>query len=267
MKKLWVDTSVRKIMLQVLVTGLFVVVGCNPVDNRDFYQVKIYYIEDEQQEDRMERYLEKAYLPAMHRAGIPEIGVFKPVEEDDNHGKLIMLLIPLRSLDELVKIPGILANDKLYQEDGRDYIDASHDNAPYKRIESILLRAFKGMPEYHVPDHQTPRSGQIYELRSYEGATEKYYQTKVEMFDDEGEVDLFIELGFQPVFFGEVVSGGSMPNLMYMTTFSDTASQEELWDAFRNSAEWNRMKVMEKYQNTVSHIDRILLHPAEYSDL
>lgn len=267
MKNLWVDASVRKIMLQVLVIGLLFIVGCSPVVNRDFYQIKIYYIEDEQQEDRMEQYLEKAFLPALHRAGIPHIGVFKPVEEDENHGKMILVLIPLRSLDELVRIPNELADDTQYQEDGLDYINASHDNAPYRRIENILLRSFKGMPEYHVPDHQTPYSDQVYELRSYEGATEKYYETKVEMFNDEGEVDLFIELGFQPVFFGEVISGGAMPNLMYMTTFSDTASQEERWDTFRNSAEWNRMKVMEKYQNTVSHMDRMLLHPTKYSDL
>ena len=87
------------------------------------------------------------------------------------------------------------------------------------------------------------------------------------MFNEAGEIQLFKDLGFQPVFFGEVISGAATPNLMYMTTFSDTSSQNKHWDAFRNSDEWNDMKSIEKYKNTVSHIDKILLHPTEYSDL
>ncbi len=45
-----------------------------------------------------------------------------------------------------------------------------------------------------------------------------------------------------------------------------STSQEEHWNAFRSSPEWNRMKALETYQNTVSHVDRILLFPTEYSD-
>lgn len=121
-------------------------------------------------------------------------------------------------------------------------------------------------PEYRITDHDTPRSGQIYELRSYEGATEQLNERKVEMFNEDGEIELFRVLGFQPVFFGEVISGDAMPNLMYMTSFADNTSQEEHWNAFRSSPEWNRMKALERYRNTVSHVDRILLFPTEYSD-
>jgi hypothetical protein len=34
-----------------------------------------------------------------------------------------------------------------------------------------------------------------------------------------GEVPLFVRLGFNAVFYGEVIVGSHMPNLMYMTTF------------------------------------------------
>ena len=47
---------------------------------RDIYQIKIYSIENEQQEHRMDKFLKDAYIPAMHRAGISNVGVFKPVE-------------------------------------------------------------------------------------------------------------------------------------------------------------------------------------------
>ena len=87
------------------------------------------------------------------------------------------------------------------------------------------------------------------------------------MFNEAGEINLFLNLGFQPVFFGEVISGAAMPNLMYMTTFSSSASRAEHWDAFRNSPEWTVMKEIEKYKNTVSHIDKYLLQPTDYSDL
>ena len=98
----------------------------------------------------------------------------------------------------------LLYLDKSYLEKGKDYIEAGHDNAPYERIESTLLRAFSGFPRHSVPKHESRHSDRIYELRSYQGPTEKHYEDKVEMFNEAGEIQLFTDLGFQPVFFGEV---------------------------------------------------------------
>jgi len=234
---------------------------------RDIYQIKIYSIENEQQEQRIDKFLEDAYLPALHRAGISKVGVFKPVEEDANAGKLIYVLIPFKSISQFEKLGSILNEDKKLLEDGRDYIDAAHDNAPYMRIESILIRSMKSMPEYGVPTHTTAPSERIYELRSYQGATEKLYEKKVEMFTDGGESKLFMDLEFQPIFFGEVISGSIMPNLMYLTTFENKASQEEHWNAFRISETWASLKADEQYKNTVSKSEKFYLHPTDYSDL
>lgn len=123
------------------------------------------------------------------------------------------------------------------------------------------------MPNYAVPDHSTPPSDRIYELRSYEGPTEKYYRKKVEMFNEGGEVKLFKNIGSQPVFFGEVISGSTMPNLMYLTTYSDMKSHDEHWDTFRNHPDWKTLSALEEYKHTVSHSVVQLLHPTEYSDL
>jgi len=242
-------------------------VGCGIGSDRDYYQLKIYTIDTEQQEERMDNFLGKAYLPALHHAGIPDVGVFKPVEEDTSRGKLILVLIPFKSLDEFEKLSTVLNHDAVYQDAGRDYLEAVYDNPPYRRIESILLRAFEGWPELSIPEHPTPPFERIYELRSYHGATERIYGRKVEMFNVAGEIALFVQLGFQPVFFGEVISGADMPNLMYMTTFSGRDSQQEHWKAFQESPDWIRIKEIEKYKNTVSHIDKWILHPAPYSDL
>src|SRR5690606_150470 len=106
----------------------------------------------------------------------------------------------------------------------------------------------------------------IYELRSYESATEKLFHNKVAMFNN-GEIEIFERLGFNPVFFGEVVAGSNMPNLMYLTTHENKNAQAANWEAFGKDSAWIDMKDKEEYKNNVSHIDIILLYPTDYSDL
>ena len=234
---------------------------------RDIYQIKVYTIENEQQEQRIDNFLKNAYIPALSRAGIKHVGVFKPVEDDAMAGKLIYVLIPFKSISQFEKLESVLHTDKKYQADGSDYINATHDKTPYFRIESTLLRAFTSMPKYGVPTHKTAASDQIYELRSYWGPTEKLYEKKVEMFAEAGETQIFLDLGFQPVFFGEVISGSTMPNLMYLTTFENKKSQDEHWAAFRSAPAWLELKEDKQFANTVSKNVKVFLHPTEYSGL
>ncbi len=204
--------------------------------SRDIYQIKIYTIENEEQEMQVDKYLKEAYIPALHRTGIKNVGVYKPVEEEKMAGKLIYVLIPFLDIDHFEALGAELNQDKKFQKAGSEYINAAHDNPPYTRIQSIILRSFSSMPNYGIPTHKTAPGQQIYELRSYQGATEKLYEKKVEMFNEGGESKIFMELDFQPVFFGEVISGADMPNLMYMTVFENEAAQEKRWDAFRTSS-------------------------------
>lgn len=234
---------------------------------RDFYQVKIYKIDKDSQEKQLDQYLQSAYLPALHKAGIKDVGVFKPIEGKNGTERFIMVFIPFKSLEEFEQLEGKLHADKEYQQQGKAYIEAPYDDPPYQRIESMLLKSFTAKPRYAVPDLDSKPSERVYEFRSYEGATELLYERKVEMFNDAGEVALFEKLGFNPVFFAEVISSAHMPHLIYMTTFSDEASQEKLWDAFRTSPEWEEMKDMERYANTVSSITKYLMYPTDYSDI
>jgi hypothetical protein len=168
-------------------------------------------------------------------------------------------------LDKIDGIQALLQEDVDFQEAGKDYISAAHDAPPYARIENILMRAFSETPLLQVPRLDSPWPGRVYELRSYQSATELLHERKVEMFNL-GESALFEKLGFNPIFFGEVISGSDMPNLMYMIAFADSTSQKEHWNAFITHPEWEEMKGIERYQNTVSHIDRYLLYPTTYSD-
>jgi hypothetical protein len=122
------------------------------------------------------------------------------------------------------------------------------------------------MPQLKAPELQTPRAERIYELRSYEGYTEKIFKNKVQMFNEGGEVDLFKRLGFNAVFYAEVLAGSRVPNLMYMTTFANKSSRDEHWNTFRDDPQWKTLSAMKEYQNNVSKIDITFLTPTAYSD-
>jgi hypothetical protein len=247
------------------VLGLATVAGAAP--KREFYEIKIYHVANSTQEQRVEKFLKDAYLPALHRAGITKVGVFKPVETDTTFGKRIYVLTPFTSMDQFVKLPETLQKDKQYESLGTDYLNAPYDNPPYARIETILLQAFTRMTQLEVPKLSTPVTERIYELRSYEGHTEKIYQNKVKMFNDGNEVALFKRLGFNAVFYAEVISGSRMPNLMYMTTFTNQASRDEHWKAFSSDPEWKTLSGMSEYQHNVSKINIYFLRPVGYSDI
>ncbi len=246
---------------------ILLIPACDSSEVRDYYQIKIFTLETVEQETIMDNYLETAFLPALHRAGIEKVGVFKSKEGKNEDKRFIMVFTPYKSFAEIEKLDGILSRDDTYQTDGQKYIEASHDHPPYARIESILLKSFSAMPQFSIPELDGQSSQKVYELRSYEGATELLYGRKVEMFNDAGEVELFKELEFNPVFFGEVLSSAYMPHLMYMITFSDTTSQQEHWDAFRAHPDWLKMKDLDRYQNTVSSITKYLMYPTDYSEI
>jgi hypothetical protein len=231
----------------------------------DYFQVQIFSFETAEQESMLDSYFKDALLPALHRTEIKDVGVFKPIDELNERTGFMMVVTPFQSLSQFEQLPGLLAKDAEYQQSASAYINAAHDNPPYTRIESMILRSFSATPQLVLPELSTPRSERVYEFRSYEAATEKLYKLKVEMFN-EGESALFQELKFNPVFFCEVLSSAHMPHLIYMTTHADTAAQARNWDAFTTHPEWDRMKNMERYQNTVSSITKYLLYPTEYSD-
>ena len=232
----------------------------------EYYQLKIYSFETEAQQQKTDEYLENSYLPALKRYDIQNIGVFKPRPTDSVTPKKTFVLIPFNSLAQFSLLEDTLMKDTAHLESGDAYLNAPYDDPPYQRIESVLMRAFIDMPKMKATKLDGPREDRVYELRSYEAATEELHRKKVDMFNAGGEVKLFDSLGFNAVFYAEVLSGGDMPNLMYMTTHANQEAQDANWKAFVNSPGWEVLKVIPEYQNTVSHINKSLLYPTEYSD-
>lgn len=234
---------------------------------REYYELRTYKFNKADQQEKVETYLKKALLPALHRMGTKKVGVFKPIESDSTYGKKLIVLIPFRSLDDFEKLSEKLSKDKQYLADGKEYIDATYDNPPYSRIETTVLKAFTGMPESAVPNLKSPVTERVYELRSYEGHTEKIYRNKVQMFNEGDEVGLFKRLGFNAVFYAEVIAGSTMPNLMYMTTFENQASRDEHWKAFGSDPQWKKLSAMPEYQHNVSKNVTLFFRPTDYSDI
>ena len=233
---------------------------------KEYYQLTVYHFADTMQEKIIDRYLGKAYLPALHKMNIKLIGVFKPITNDTTADKIIYVLIPLKSLEQAKDLPVQLLKDKNYLETGKEYLDVVYNNPSYRRLEDILMEAFDMATTMQLPKLTSPKNERIYELRSYESPTEKLNINKVKMFNEGGEIALFKRLNFNAIFYAEVIAGSHMPNLMYMTSFENKTERDTHWKAFGESPEWINLKSMPEYQHNVSKAEVILTKAASYSD-
>jgi hypothetical protein len=264
MKKLFLSIAIAVFALSP--TLLFLSWQTNKKKKREFYQLTVYHFTTASQEKILDNYFQNALLPALHRNGTKNVGVFKSWANDTTADKLVYVLVPLKSLDALEKNKELLQKDQQYLTAALEYLDAEPRNPPYTRMENIVLRAFELAPQMQLPSLQAPKQNRVYELRSYEGATERKYENKVKMFNQGGEVDIFKRLNFNAIFYAEVFAGSRMPNLMYMTSFENRPDRDEHWKAFSNDSAWKKLSAMPEYRNNVSRITISYLYPAEYSD-
>lgn len=171
----------RKNLIRLFLGVLFVVQLSWANDKksaREFYQLTVYHFTNASQEKILDDYFQNALLPALHRMDIKLVGVFKAWANDTAANKLIYVLIPLKSLDMAIKLHDKLQDDAAYVATGAGYINAAENNPPYSRMETILLHAFPLAPHMQLPALHAAKKERVYELRSYESATEKNFETK-----------------------------------------------------------------------------------------
>ncbi|TWR28980.1 NIPSNAP family containing protein [Mucilaginibacter pallidiroseus] len=229
-----------------------------------YYQLRVYHFKTNEQQQVTNAYLKDVFVPNVHKLGMKQVGVFNTLA-NDTADRRTYVLIPFANWKAIEAF-----EDKIDVADAAngksEYINASYKTPPYSRMEVIVLSAFDKAVSPLLPNLSAPKSERVYELRSYEGPTEKYYKNKVKMFNDGDEVGLFKRLGFNAVFYAKVLAGSRMPNLMYMTTFNSMADRDEHWKAFGDDAYWKKLSGMAQYQNNVSKADIIFLRPTDYSD-
>jgi len=230
-------------------------------DARDYYELRTYHIDTEEQKNGLERFMGDAAIPALNRIGISPVGVFEP---PDGIGPIYVLLRH-RSLESVVTATQQLLADDEFLRKSASFLDAPASSPPYAHIESSLMVAFTGMPHLETPAKSESR---VFQLRTYESPTIKAGQKKIEMFNT-AELDIFRKTGLTAVFFGETLIGANMPNLTYMLGFETMAEQQAAWKRFGADPEWRKLRAIPEYANEkiIRGITNVSLKPAACSQI
>jgi len=230
---------------------------------RQYYELREYEIETEQQKSGFDRFVADAAIPALNRLGIGPVGVFCPQEGISP----IYVLMPHGSIESVNTLMERLMEDSEFLAKGSDFIDAPAGAPAYKNLEVSLHRAFEGMPRLEKP---TDAPGRIFQLRIYESPSEKTGLKKIEMFNT-AEIAIFRKVGLHPIFFGQTLAGAKMPNLTYMLGFKDMEESRAAWKAFGGDPDWQRLRAMPEYADRAilreKGITNIYLKPASYSQI
>ena len=233
-------------------------------DTKQYYELRQYKLKSDADPAPLDAYLSDALLPALNRIGIKPVGLFKTTSEKDADSRFV--LIPLTGPDQAGAIPKTLAADQAYAKAAGTYLETPPTQPLLERVRSELLIAFDVQPQISVPELCKAKQDRIFELRTYESATEHRGDLKVEMFNS-GEVPIFLDCGIQPIFFGQAIIGDKMPNLTYMTVYPNEEAKEEGWKKFRVHPAWKVLSKNPRYADTVSTIHKWDLLPLPASQL
>lgn len=234
-------------------------------NKEQYYEIRVYSFKNASQKSVVEDYFKNVAIAAYNRAGISSVGVFDETEQKD--GLKLYVIIPYKSMDEFVKLPNKLLTDTQYQQAAKSYLDADFAAPAYERYESSLSVSFKNWSSLKKPNTNAPKSERIYEYRLYESHSEAKGDKKIDMFNSGGEINIFVRLGFNPVFFAQTIIGAKQPNLVYMTSFDNKASRDAHWKAFSADSEWNRIKGLPEYDHAMTKAEVHFLTPTEYSQI
>ncbi len=210
---------------------------------------------------RLTSFLEAEHLPMAKRVGVTQ-GYFRVTL-----GEFTPRVYTLAAYDSLADMGAKMEakrTDKAWAKAAE--IFGQHDEAPYDRVESWLLRAFDGIKKIEVPD--IPEAPRAYDLRIYEQETFRDTQEKIRMFNEE-EIQIFRDCGINPVFFGETIVGSHMPSLIYMSHYPSMDERGKAWSTFGRSEGWQRIKNRPGWSNAdiVSTVSNIHLQGLPFSPI
>ena len=231
---------------------------------REYYELRVYRTPTAAKRKIAEEYLANGLLPALNRMGIGRVGVFTRLDDDKDFS--VYALIPYRTLELFAMVNPRLGSDGAYQKAARGFFSSPQSDPVYRRIESYFMKAFTSIPVIELPPQTGSKQPRIFELRIYESHSGDTAARKVEMFDT-GETQLMRDVELGPVFFGETLIGSNVPNLTYMLAAPDMEAHKKHWTAFVKHPEWERMKNIEKYKDTVSKVTNWFLEPTGFSQI
>lgn len=222
-------------------------------DSSQIYEWRYYMVNDGCTE-QFDQYLRDVLRPAYARMDV-ETAVFemamealneKQLAEQKELGERRMVLFIYDDIDDYQEAKNQLWSDKKFKKAAQPFFDKWAVTPAYSNMESFLCEAFDKMPELKKPK----KNHTLFELRTYRSPNEEAGQRKVKMFNKD-EMSIFKQIGVNMVCFGEVLNGPIMPALIYLTSYDNNEQRKEAWSKFGKNDDWNRIKVLPEYANTV----------------
>jgi hypothetical protein len=213
-----------------------------------------------------ESYFGDALIPALIRIGMGPVGAFRL--DIGPETPAYYLLIPGSSLEALAELDLRLAQDAVCMKAAEPFWNTTATAPAFQRVESFLLAAFAGWPRLTPPASSATKGKRIFQLRTYESPSNGDHVRKVEMFHS-GEFDIFKNVGFHPVFFGDTLIGSRMPSLTYMLSFTDMEELNAKWEIFRADPAWKKLSSSPRYSfdQIVTNITNLILSPLDCSQI
>jgi hypothetical protein len=233
---------------------------------REYYELRRYSLQRGAQSKLADAFLQEAFIPALNRLSIAPVGVFSA--DIGPESPSLYVLMPSASVETLVTAAFRLEQDAAYLKAGAGFLNAAANQPAYARVESSLMVAFEGWPKLTLPPATAEHRSRVFELRTYESATDQDHKRKVEMFNS-GEFDVFQRAGFWQIFYGDTLVGSRLPNLTYMLGFPDLAERSKMWKAFGSDPGWKKLSGSSRYnfEEIVSNITNVILSPTSYSQI
>jgi len=230
-----------------------------PVQDKEFYEFRIYQLTSGNVKSAFKAYFTDALMPLCNKLGI-KVGVFEEYDKEDPPKIYTLFVLP--SYPVYFQLQKELSTNVEYLNAAKSYFELPAGKPVFERYDTFLTEAFDKIPQMRTPD----KTRGLLELRTYESYNEDAGRRKITMFNDE-EINLFDQVGLHAVFFSKILAGKFMPALMYMLWFKDMDERDTNWKKFSDSPEWKAMSAKPIYADTVSKVRKKFLTPTDYSQI
>jgi hypothetical protein len=244
--------------------------AADATSNKELLELRLYKFSSAAKLQAFDSFLSRVAIPALNRAGIRPVGVFKLLKADNPDLKLeadstdLYVLLPHKSAGSVLGLIDRLKDDSSFVDNAGELIEAPKSDPAYARYESSLFLGFDDAPKVEVP---TKAATRVLQLRIYESHNEERALKKIEMFNSGGEIAIFRRVGLNIVFFGQALVGSKLPNLTYMLGFEHEEAMKKAWAAFGQDPAWKTLRDDPQYKDTVSTITNLVLRPAASSQI
>jgi hypothetical protein len=246
-------------MAAVTATGGVMASNNLPVQEKEFYEFRVYQLTSGGAKGTLKVYLTEALLPLFSKFGI-KLGAFEELDKEDPPKVYTLFVYP--SSQVYFQLQKELTSNNEYLSAAKNYFELPAAKPIFERYETFLTEAFDKMPKLRLPE----KNRGLFELRTYESYNEDAARRKIAMFNDE-ELPLFGQVGLHAVFFSKILAGKFMPALMYMLWFKDMDERDANWKKFSDSTEWKTMSAKPIYADAVSKVHKKFLTPTDYSQI